>query len=511
MAVIISLPACRRPAPRDFTVCIALACLGLSSMGCLWPDAGEYHGGASGGGGEGGGGEGGSQNANDANTGGGESVVTERGLTVDAGGCTFTLGSTLAKVPTVGVVTWSTDLTNMKSAKIDFGLDANYGMTAPVNAPAAAGADNTTLLLGMKPNRTYNYRITVTGESGECASRNHTITTGPQITGLAKVKLNSGGAYTPAFGGFLITGQYMQLPNGRKSPAFIVDKDGDIVWAVAVSTDVTGARMSYQGSHVWINAANVPGKNNQSVHRVSMTGEDEDLSDRFPGLNHQLTVLPDETVAFYAYGLNNCEDIKEYNPATQAVRTIVNSGVAQGGASQCHVNNIQYSAADDTLVFSDMDSQAVVKVRRSDGKTLWIANGAKTTFTGDAWLGGQHGIHLLGLDRFLLFNNNSRVLAGSMGTAGGDGTGSIAAEYRLDLAGKTITRIWAYRSDIQNDVMGDVQRMDNGNTIMAFSTKGVIQEVNADGVLVQEWVFQGSTSTIGYIEKRASLYGPPPR
>ena len=46
--------------------------------------------------------------------------------------------------------------------------------------------------------------------------------------------------------------------------------------------------------------------------------------------------------------------------------------------------------------------------------------------------------------------------------------------------------------------------------VVAFSTKGAIQEVNADGALVQEWVFQGSMATIGYIEKRASLYGPPP-
>ena len=29
---------------------------------------------------------------------------------------------------------------------------------------------------------------------------------------------------------------------------------------------------------------------------------DENLSAQFTGANHQLTVLPDETVAFYAYG-----------------------------------------------------------------------------------------------------------------------------------------------------------------------------------------------------------------
>lgn len=79
---------------------------------------------------------------------------------------------------------------------------------------------------------------------------------------------------------------------------------------------------------------------------------------------------------------------------------------------------------------------------------------AHTTFTRDRWLGSQHGIHLLGLDRFLVFNNSSRILAETMGTAGGGGSGSIAAEYEL--------------------------------------------------------ASQGSMATIGYIEKRASLYGPPP-
>jgi hypothetical protein len=153
----------------------------------------------------------------------------------------------------------------------------------------------------------------------------------------------------------------------------------------------------------------------------------------------------------------------------------------------------------------------VVKVRRTDGGTLWIANGGKATLAGDTWKGSQHGIHVLGQSRFLVFNNNSRALAGSMGMAGGDGTGSIAAEYKLDPIAKKITRVWSFKSSIQNDVMGDVQRLDNGNTILALSTKGMVQEVSASGTLLQEWTFQGSTSAIGYIEKRASLYGPPPR
>ena len=60
----------------------------------------------------------------------------------------------------------------------------------------------------------------------------------------------------------------------------------------------------------------------------------------------------------------------------------------------------------------------------------------------------------------------------------------------------------------QNDVMGDVQRLSNGNTIIAFSTKGIIVEVNASGTVLQTLRTQ---SNFGYIHKRATLYGPSPR
>ena len=58
--------------------------------------------------------------------------------------------------------------------------------------------------------------------------------------------------------------------------------------------------------------------------------------------------------------------------------------------------------------------------------------------------------------------------------------------------------------------LGDVQRMSNGNTVVAYSTQGVLQEVDAQGTLLQEivWPLGGA---FGYIHKRASLYGPPPR
>ncbi|HXU65473.1 MAG TPA: aryl-sulfate sulfotransferase [Polyangia bacterium] len=423
--------------------------------------------------------------------------------------CTFTQSSSLSPmIATVGIVTWSTTLAGVQSARIDFGLTSSYGLSAPVDL---AQASYRTLLLGMKSSHLYHYRITATNGGGDCQSPDYTIMTGPLANGLVKPTVTTNDAAALS-GGFLITGQYVQNANGS-APGYILDSDGDIVWWYNIEDYVTGVVMDYAGTHMWINN-HPPNLADAKVHRVSMDGmTDEDLSSQMAELSHQLTVMPDESVLFYAAdnGTEGCSDIKQRTP-DGAVRTIVNSQAALGTTGQCHVNNIQYSPTDDTLVFSDHIHCAVAKVKRTDGSVVWILNGETKTFTGDGWLGSEHGIQILGLDDFLIFNNNSRSIAGttipeSMGT--GDGSGAL--EIKLDLTAKTVTKIWSYKAmgtTYQTDVMGDLQRMANGNIVIAFGGKGVIQEIKPDGTVLQE---MRTTTNFGYIQKRATLYGPPPR
>jgi len=99
---------------------------------------------------------------------------------------------------------------------------------------------------------------------------------------------------------------------------------------------------------------------------------------------------------------------------------------------------------------------------------------------------------------------------GGGGGSNGTGDGSIAVEMKLDLTGKKVSKAWSYKSDVQNDVMGDVQRMENGNTIVAYSTQGVLNEVDSTGKLLEEWTWPVGAA-FGYIQKRKTLYGPPPR
>src|SRR6266545_1368168 len=368
--------------------------------------------------------------------------------------------------------------------------------TAPVDLTAA---NYRTLLLGMKQSKMYHYRITVTGSGGACVGGDNTIMTGALANGLTKPTITTNNA-TALSGGFFITGQYQPAMVG----AYILDVDGEYVWQYSIGSDVTGARMSYDGKYMWINSANVP-NGSARVRRVTMDGMTENNYDsQFTGLNHQLAILPDETVAFYAYSSNECDDVKERSPSG-TVKTIANSKTAlKINDSMCHLNNLQYSKSDDTLVFSNLQSSQIAKVKRSDGSTVWILNGSTTTITGATWVGGEHGIHIIDPTHLLIFNNNSI----------NNGV-SQAIELLINESAKTAMKIWTYTPStepkpLRNMVMGDVQRMANGNTIIGFSTMGVIHEVSSTGTLLQSMSFAAGV-TFGYIEKRPTLYGPPPR
>jgi hypothetical protein len=54
-------------------------------------------------------------------------------------------------------------------------------------------------------------------------------------------------------------------------------------------------------------------------------------------------------------------------------------------------------------------------------------------------------------------------------------------------------------------VLGDVQRLPNGNTLITYSTSGIIEEVTSSGDLVQTI----SANSFGYTSFRETLYGPP--
>lgn len=439
------------------------------------------------------------ENAGTSATAGSESQAGSGG-TAATTTCEFSVESSLSpKIQTVGIVEWSTSLSDLTSASIEFGLTTSYGMTAPATTRSSG---NRTLLLGMKQVQTYHFRLVATSLAGTCSSVDFTLETGALPTGLPEIRVTTHDAAALA-GGFLVTGQYAPVSTNGGAPALIFDADGDIVWAYNLDdlgeSGVTGARQSYDGASMWINSADVPATQGANVHRVSMDGlEDENLSSLFAGQSHQLTVLPDETVAFYAYSDDDCSEIKQYDPETDEVVTLLRASEANGPA--CHVEAIEYSPSDDTLLFSDLLHSSITKLTRS-GEIVWVLGGPRSDFAGDSqsWQ-QQNGLHPLAPDRLLFFDNG-----------GSPETGSTMIEVALDLDAMTAEPVWTYSDpSLRNEIYGDVQRLPNGNTVVGYATQGIVQEVSADGEVLQEleWPFG---SAFGYIQKRPSLYGPPPR
>ena len=166
-----------------------------------------------------------------------------------------------------------------------------------------------------------------------------------------------------------------------------------------------------------------------------------------------------------------CDDIKELLAERHRCKTIVNARTALGGTAACHLNNIQYSPTDDTLVFSDLDNNVLTKVTRTDGAMVWILNGARPGSPTRSPATPGPAASTASTSSTSTTSSSSTTTAPTAAR----GAGSIAIEMKLDTARRRRRRSGRTRAEhpCQTDVMGDVQRLPNGNTIVGYSTKGI--------------------------------------
>jgi hypothetical protein len=384
------------------------------------------------------------------------------------------------KIQTVASVEWLSELADIEDAHIEFGLDQSYGMTAPVDLAAPS---HRTLLVGMKPSRVYHFRIVAHARTGTCTTADATLATGPVPNGLPQLSVTDHGG--EHFSGFLLTSFL------NAGPAFMLDSDGDYVWTYG--TEATGrAALSHDGKYVWYGNVNLAG-DQPSMKRVTLDGlEETDFTDEFSLMHHDFTLLADDTITFLAHNADS--DLVIERAPDGSTHQVLDVGAVLG-STHTHANSIHYHPEDDTYTLGELAHDSFVKFGR-DGHVIWILGGEKSDFSGDdaSW-DGQHGHRLLAPDRMLFFNN------------GGANETSAAVELELDLDARTVKRVWQYQPGPHCLIYGDVERLPNQNTLVAFSTLGLIHEVTPDGELVRElsWSLGGA---LGYVTKLASPYPP---
>jgi hypothetical protein len=164
-----------------------------------------------------------------------------------------------------------------------------------------------------------------------------------------------------------------------------------------------------------------------------------------------------------------------------------------------HPNSIDFDL-DGGIIVSYRNLSAVVKVNRRTHEIVWQLGGTHNqfTFVNDP-LGGfdsQHTARILSNGHLLIFDNGW----------------SRAVEYVVDPVRMTATMVWQYSANppIFNDFTGSAQRLVNGNTVVAFTRKGIVDEVRPDGSLLSRTTLQsapGRIATPYRVTRIKSLYG----
>jgi hypothetical protein len=169
-----------------------------------------------------------------------------------------------------------------------------------------------------------------------------------------------------------------------------------------------------------------------------------------------------------------------------------------------HANAIAIDPSDGDYLVSFRSLSAVVKIDAQSGDVIWQLGGKQNqfTFVGDPLGGfqGQHSVRVMPNGNLMLYDNGQAHVPQE----------SRAVEYKLDLAAKTATMVWQYRHTpaIFTNVTGSVERLANGNRLVAFAWAGVVDEVDRSGNVVWEASITkaGAPATLYRVRRLMDLY-----
>jgi hypothetical protein len=388
----------------------------------------------------------------------------------------------------------------LTGARIEFTLDdpqadeLNVGGGGPISV-----TEPQALMLGLKANRSYTYRIVATAGDQVCVSPDQSLST--PASDVPVVTRVAGATAATRSNGFILI-----CPYDKIAPALIVDTDGDVVWWSDAPLHCSRALMDWSGAYMWMLAANPTNGGPGEVRRVRMDGTGVEEIAGLDKSHHDFAVLPGDVVAFLVWDTTNDQAslLVERSPdGTLTTVARLGAGTYLGPIlTRYHANALRYHASDDSYTVSDIYLGGITKFNRQ-GAVQWqvgvSCQGAPASQCATAPVEGSHGHQLLDDGNVLFFS----ALNGTS-----DPKPPSVSDYSVGLAAGTLSAklAWSYTSQSMSFVLGDVHRLPNGNTLVTFSTDTIIQEVTPAGDVVQSLSSDGQ---FGYTSFRESLYGPP--
>jgi len=397
------------------------------------------------------------------------------------------------RIRTVATVEWEVDTPDASGGFVEFGTEdvGERKARAWIDGEGHARA----VLLGMKPQRQYRYRVVEQRGGKRFHSKKYELTTGILDDELPELSVPVHDAER-ASDGFVVTSLL-----GQVSQPVIIDADGEIVWTHRPSLDWSGINVlrvthSQVGEWVVYNALQQQEEGvtdpQRMIVRVSLDGEKEAY---YPvqDAHHDFFELSDGSLVVLEYDWRTVGDEEVRGDRLVEVsidgsRRVVWSvwdhfeyqpdQVEDAGTGWSHANALDYVRAHGAYYVSLRNFSSIVKIDRATGEQMWTLGGDGSDFrtvVGSTDL-FRHQHQFTMVDDGIVVFDNGLIDAGD----------SRAVEYRLDETGGTAELIWEHHNDppLFCAVLGDVHRLRNANTLITWSGLGQIDEVTPDGEVV---------------------------
>ncbi len=380
-------------------------------------------------------------------------------------------------VPTVATVTWTTD--EPATGHIEYGQTSSHGsVTATETEP---GTEHETVLLGLKAGMQYHFQAVAETTAGTIRSQDQVLTTGPLSSELLSFTQQG----TP------FDGYYMVPVIGSVFSPVIIDGDGDVVWYYFDESGdlVFRSSIAEDGSAVLYNKISSTDRvDDGAIVRVSMDGTQ--VSEiKTPGMSFDFVELEDGSFGYISLDVRDYQGhgywgdaIREVSP-DGTIRTVWSAWDSFTPTKEdlkqnywTHANALDYDPDAGVYYVSLFFMGCIVCVDRETGELLWtIGGGDANDFTfepEESAFVGQHQFQFFD-DRLLVFDNYSYT----------DWNGSAVLEYVLDMDDMTATLDWTYvqQDNVNVYALGDVHRLEDGSTFIAWATAGQLERLDAQG------------------------------
>jgi len=165
------------------------------------------------------------------------------------------------------------------------------------------------------------------------------------------------------------------------------------------------------------------------------------------------------------------------------------------GHDWTHANYVEYSKERDSFLISFTNIHTLVEIDAQSGEHLRSIGHYGTYDIDESLIRRPHTGSWTPEGTILVFTTP-------------EGTEeSIALELALDEENQSASTIWSYGEGLErySHILGEAKRLENGNTLVNFGSKGIVEEVNTEGEVL--WRFLTTTGVLpGHVSLLKSFY-----